>query len=69
MRLVDGRYVDEDKPEQEPVPELAASGREPAHVNRWLVVALVVALALRGSWAACGTWTTGRRRTSARWPS
>ena len=45
MRLVDGRYVDEEKPEQERLPEFAASGREPAHVNRWLVVALVVAIA------------------------
>lgn len=48
MQLVNGRYVDEENPEEEPTPELVAAGREPVRVNRWLVAALVVAVAVAG---------------------
>ena len=51
MQLVNGRYVDEESPEKEPAPELVAAGREPVRVNRWLVVALVVAVAVAGALA------------------
>jgi hypothetical protein len=51
MQLVNGRYVDEKNPEEEPAPELVASGREPFRVNRWLVAALVVAVAVAGVFA------------------
>jgi hypothetical protein len=57
MRLVDGRYVDEIAPVEEPTPgpEVIAEGveRQPAMVNRWLVAALVAALLVivaGGSW-------------------
>lgn len=51
MQLVNGRYVDAESPEKEPAPELVAAGREPVRANRWLVVALLVAVAVAGALA------------------